>query len=60
LIIEGKAPGAKTGRARVPARRQDLPPLKEYFGPRSQRVLDFDNSGSRGRDPSLVMDAPTI
>jgi hypothetical protein len=42
----------KSGRARVPARREDVCNLKGIFLSAIIHVLGFGNNGSRGRDPS--------
>ena len=50
-----KVAGCKSGSARVPARREDVPPSQGYFRLRLQRALGFCKNGSRGRDPSQRM-----
>jgi hypothetical protein len=44
--------GCKSGRARVPARREEASNPKPYSRLPHETVLNFDNNGSRGRDPS--------
>ena len=43
---------SNSGRARVPARREDVLEPKDVFSSGSQHVLGFGDDGSRGRDPS--------
>jgi len=45
--------GTALGRARVPARREDVLSLEVYLCIQVRYALGSDNDGSRGRDPSL-------
>ena len=45
--------GTGLGRARVPARREDVLSLKVYLRIHVRNAPGSDNDGSRGRDPSL-------